>query len=162
MLMAVATLRSAAADDAGFLEQMLAVAADWREATPRPVDEVLAIPQLARYIEGWPRPDDFGIVAEEHAPVGAAWWRHFPSESPGYGFVDEETPEISIGVLPEARNAGTGTLLLTNLISAARNRGIPRLSLSVEIENPARRLYQRLGFHDATTVGESVTMLLAL
>lgn len=158
----VRTLRIATASDRDFLEQMLAVAADWRELTPRPVSEVLAAPEFAHYIDGWPAPGDFGLVAEEDAPVGAAWWRHFSAADPGYGFVDEDTPEISVGLLPEARGVGTGTFLLEALISAAQRHAIPRLSLSVEVDNPAHQLYRRLGFNDVDTVGGSVTMVLAL
>jgi GNAT superfamily N-acetyltransferase len=156
------TVRQAEADDLELLQQMLAVAADWRALTPRPVQEVLAIPELARYVDGWPAPGDFGVVAERSAPVGAAWWRYFPARSPGYGFIDENTPEISIGVVAEARGGGTGTVLLEALINAAREQGLPALSLSVELENDARRLYQRLGFRELDTVGGSVTMVLPL
>ena len=160
--MEVPILRPAAASDRGFLEQILAVAADWRELTPRPVSEVLAVPELAHYIDGWPAAGDLGVVAEADGPVGAAWWRHFSARDPGYAFVDEATPEISIGVLPQARSTGTGTLILEALIRAARDRALPRLSLSVEVENPAQRLYKRLGSDEVATVGGSVTMVLRL
>jgi len=160
--MEVPILRPAAASDRAFLEQILALAADWRELTPRPVSEVLAVPELAHYIDDWPAGGDFGVVAEADGPVGAASWRHFSARDPGYGFVDEATPEISVGVLPQARGTGTGTLILEALIRAARDRALPRLSLSVEVENPARRLYKRVGFDEVVTVGGSVTMVLRL
>ena len=107
------------------------------------MSEVLAIADLARYINGWPTPGDFGFVAEDDAPVGAAWWRHFSASDPGFGFIDGRSPEISIGVLPDARGVGVGTLLLGALVAAAREQMLPALSLSVEVENEARRLYQR-------------------
>lgn len=43
------------------------------------------------------------------------------------------------------------------MISAAQRHTILRLSLSVEVDNPARRLYRRLGFNDVDTVDGSVT-----
>jgi GNAT superfamily N-acetyltransferase len=162
ILSEVVDVRRAEAGDRKFLEQVVAIAADWRAPTPRPVDEVLAHPDLAHYIEGWPARGDFGVVAEDGAPVGAAWWRHFAASDPGYGFVDELTPEISIGVVPQARGVGTGTLLLKALISAAQEHRLPALSLSVEIDNGARRLYQRLGFEEVNVVGGSLTMVLGL
>jgi GNAT superfamily N-acetyltransferase len=158
----VITVREAEADDLEFLEQMLAVAADWRALTPRPVREVLAIPELARYIDGWPRPGDFGVVAEQDVPVGAAWWRHFSGRRSGYGFVDDNIPEISIGVVAQARGAGTGTLLLEALINAARERSLRALSLSVDLDNDARRLYQRFGFREVDGVAGSATLVLPL
>ena len=48
----------------------MAVAAEWREVTPRPVSEVLAVPELAHYIDGWPAAGDFGVVAERTLRLG--------------------------------------------------------------------------------------------
>jgi ribosomal protein S18 acetylase RimI-like enzyme len=128
-----------------------------------PLDEALANPELARYVEGFGRPGDYGIVAEEGAePLGAAWWRHFQASTPGYGFVDEATPEVSAAVLPGQRGRGIGTALLEALEREARNRGIDRLSLSVERENPAVALYQRLGFRPVDREGNTVTMVVEL
>ena len=47
----------------GDLEQILAIAADWRDVTPRRVGEVRAVPELAHSIDGSPAPTDFGLVA---------------------------------------------------------------------------------------------------
>jgi len=66
-------------------------------------------------------------------------------ENGGYGYVDDETPELAIGVRPEARGAGIGTGLISHLLEAARPR-YRAVSLSVRSNNPARRLYERLGF----------------
>ena len=97
---AVIDIRRATAEDASFLHEMLAVAADWRREAPRPTMEVLAEPAFARYVADWPRDGDLGLIAEEGTiPVGAVWWRTFTQRDPGYGFVDEYTPELSIGVL---------------------------------------------------------------
>ena len=128
-----------------------------------PLDEALANPELARYVEGFGRPGDYGIVAEQGAePLGAAWWRYFQASTPGYGFVDEATPEVSAAVLPGQRGRGIGTALLEALEREARNRGIDRLSLSVERENPAVALYQRLGFRPLDREGNALTMVVEL
>ena len=123
---------------------------------------MIADPHLARYVVGWPRPGDLGVVAEIDVPVGATWWRYFAAGEPGYGFVDERIPEISIGVVPQARGAGIGSRLLAALIECARERAVPALSLSVEPDNPAARLYRRLGFVEVGGVGGAVTMVLTL
>ena len=48
------------------------------------------------------------------------------------------------------------------LIECARERAVPALSLSVEPDNPAARLYRRLGFVEVGGVGGAVTMVLTL
>jgi ribosomal protein S18 acetylase RimI-like enzyme len=154
----VIVIRRATAQDASFLHEMLAVAADWRRRAPRPTTEVLAEPALARYVTDWPREGDVGFVAEEAVTVGAAWWRTFDTLDPGYGFVDEFTPELSIGVLSSARRRGIGTELLHALIDEAGRSALPALSLSVEPDNPATSLYRRLGFHELRRAGGSITM----
>lgn len=154
-------LRLATADDDRFLEQMLAVAADWRTPPPRPVEHVRADPQLAHYVAGWPLPGDLGVIAETAAPVGAAWWRYFTEDDPGFGFIGPSVPELSIAVTAEARGRGIGRRLLQRLITEADARGLPGLSLSVEADNPARALYEELGFHVVEERG-ALTMHLPL
>jgi ribosomal protein S18 acetylase RimI-like enzyme len=52
---------------------------------------------------------------------------------------------IDIAVLPEFRGRGIGTHLLTGVIEEALTTGVP-VELYVEFNNPAGRLYERLGF----------------
>jgi ribosomal protein S18 acetylase RimI-like enzyme len=52
---------------------------------------------------------------------------------------------VDFGLLPPFRNRGVGTALLRDLQELARQRG-QSLSLATEVNNPARRLYTRLGF----------------
>ncbi len=142
---------------------MLAIAADWRENAPRPATEVMADPHVAKYIAAWPRAGDVGFVAEEGGvELGAAWYRKFARHDAGYGFVDEQTPELSIGVVDRARGRGVGGALLRALIDEAQRSGVPALSLSVEPDNPAASLYRRLGFEGHSTSGGATTMILRL
>jgi len=92
--------------------------------------------------------------------VGAAWVRLLPESDPGYGFVDAATPELCMGVVPAWRGRGVGSRLLQVLIEDARERGLTSLSLSVEPDNFARRLYERVGFRQVDEVSGSLTMLL--
>ena len=52
---------------------------------------------------------------------------------------------IDIALLPRFRGTGIGTRLLAELIAESKARGVP-LTIHVEMSNPARRLYERLGF----------------
>ena len=154
-------LRTAGSDDIEFLWVVLHEAAFWRPDAERlPLEEVRLAPELARYVEGFGRRGDWGVIAQEaRQPLGAAWWRHFPSAAPGYGFVDEATPELTLAVLADHRGRGIGTALLAALERAARRRGLAGLSLSVERDNPALALYERHGFQRAGGLGGSLTMI---
>lgn len=159
-------VRAATAGDARFVEDMLVEAATWSPHRVSPLrDEVLADPGNAHYVEGWPRPTDVGVVAvdDDDVLVGAAWYRFFDGDDPGYGFVDAAIPEVAIGVVAEHRGRGVGTVLLDRLGALARDNGVTALSLSVETVNPAYRLYARLGYHPVGREhGGAITMRLDL
>ena len=155
-------LRPAGPGDAPFLAEMLAAAAFWRPDGAGTVADALARPEIAHYVVGWPRSGDSGVVAEAARPVGAAWLRCFPEHDPGYGFVSALTPELAMGVLPQWRGRGIGTRLLDALVVQARRTGLRTVSLSVERDNPARRLYARSGFRTVDDTGGASTMLLRL
>lgn len=143
------TLRPASAADLPLLTRMLAYAADWRPgAEVRSDEDVLGDPHLRRYVQGWPRAGDAGVVALDRSggPLGASWYRVFSESEPGYGFVDAATPELSIAVEPTSRGRGVGEALLRELVRIARVRGVGAVSLSVEPDNPARHLYEKVGF----------------
>ncbi len=142
-------LREGTSSDAEFLHEMGYEAAFWRLDGPRPpADVVLTDVHLSRYLAGWGRLGDTAVVAEDDDGLllGAAWYRLFSAHEPGYGFVAETIPEVSMAVRAGARGRGVGTALLTALVERARAAGFDALSLSVERENPAGRLYARAGF----------------
>lgn len=143
-------VRTAGTEDAAFLWDMLYEAACWRPEGPKlPREEVFSTPELAHYVDGWGRPGDAAVIAldpDDGAKVGAAWYRLMPPEDPGYGFVDAVTPEISIAVVPDRRGTSAGEVLLDALMKTARSEGFGALSLSVEKDNQAIRLYHHAGF----------------
>jgi ribosomal protein S18 acetylase RimI-like enzyme len=91
-------------------------------------------------------------------PVGAAWYRLFKRDAPGYGFVDEETPELSIAVVPSRRGHGTGGELMDALLGRARAEGYKAISLSVAKDSPSVRLYERYGFEKVDERDGALTM----
>ena len=69
------TLRPAGPGDVGFLQAMLAEAMAWRPGTPCPPTSTVL---ESRYVRGWPRVGDAGLIAmegESDEPVGATWYR---------------------------------------------------------------------------------------
>jgi ribosomal protein S18 acetylase RimI-like enzyme len=156
-------VRDAQGSDFSFLADILAVAADWRpDSVVRSGEEVLRVPAFAHYLEGWPQRGDCGVVAETTEPVGAAWFRLLTSTDHGYGYVADDVPEITIGVLARYRGHGVGTAVLRRLIDRAREDGHRALSLSVEDDNPAARMYRRAGFVPAEHREGAWTMILDL
>ena len=158
------TIRTATAADLPSLKRALYLAAVWRgERSGWSQDRVLEHDYFSKYWRGWGRPGDIGVVAEvASAVVGAAYARHFTRDDHGYGFVDEDTPEITIGVEPEQRGRGVGTALLAALATAARRAGVPALSLSTETDNPARHLYARAGYEVIEESTDALVMILRL
>ena len=67
-----------------------------------------------------------------------------------------------MGILPPWRGRGIGTRLLEALLAQARQAGLHTLSLSVEADNQARRLYERAGLRTVDDTGGASTMLLRL
>jgi ribosomal protein S18 acetylase RimI-like enzyme len=160
-------LRAATRDDEPFIAAMLAEAASWERApgeSPFPLDDLLAIPQIADYVEGWGRAGDAGVIAEEDGvPAGACWLRRFAAEHPGYGFIAEDVPGLGLGVLPAFRRHGVGTALLAATVELAREQGARTVSLSLSERNAAaRRLYDRAGFVVIGREGDSLSMRLDL
>ncbi len=154
-------IRPVTKDDVEFLKTMLYEAARWNPDWPRePIEEVLAEPMLVRYHGGWGRHGDGGAIAElDRDPVGAAWYRLFTAEEPGYGFVDEKIPELSIAVAPLHRRKGIGEALLRSCMVQAREEGFQALSLSVAVHNRSRMMYQRTGFEKVAEHGDHWTMV---
>jgi len=152
-------VRRGGAQDVRFLRDMLHHAYYWKERAPDSGPGPVAL-----YVKAWGRPGDTAVIAiEEGFPVGAAWYRLFASDKPGFGFVDERTPELAIAVVPNARGKGVGSKLLDALLGRARDAGFPAVSLSVDRANAgAIELYRRHGFEGVSEDDDSVTMLARL
>jgi ribosomal protein S18 acetylase RimI-like enzyme len=154
------TLKAMEANDEAVLSEMLYQAIFVPEGSVPPSREVVHLPALSKYIEDFGRPGDLGYVAlnEIEQPVGAAWLRLLTGANKGYGYVNDETPELTVAVMPDYRGQGLGTALLECLLENARAK-YQSVSLSVWLENPAYRLYQRLGFETVKQNPNDVVML---
>lgn len=157
-------LRSAASLDADFLVDMLVEAVNWSPNRELSRSTVVADPVLAGYVDGWPRPGDLGVVAEsDEGPVGAAWLRLFTVDAPGYGYVADDVPELSMAVVVGWRHRGIGRMLLQEIAQNARVAGHRAISLSVERAiTAAHRLYTSEGFQIVKRHPDTEKMLLEL
>ena len=140
--------------DTRFLRDMLRHAYHWRIAE----DPDLPV---FRYVQNWGRPGDAGVIASAGPNAyGAAWYRLFPASAPGFGFVDEATPEVTIAVVPSHRGKGTGGELLEALVERARAEGYSQISLSAEPGQTG--FYEKHGFQELRREDGTVTMVASL
>ena len=148
-------IRRGGAQDIRFLRDMLHHAYYWKERTPGE-----GAGPVRLYVKGWGRPGDTALVAlDDGFPVGAAWYRLFSPRLPGYGFVDERTPELAIAVVPNARGKGIGGALLDALLARASEAGHDAISLSVDkLNEGAIHLYEEHGFERVSEGDTSLTM----
>lgn len=157
-------MRPATADDVAHIKWALYLALAWNPDRELPPAELtLAHPEALRYHRDWGRAGDLGVIAERgQALVGVAYCRLFTPQDHGHGYVDERTPEIAIAVDKRERGQGLGAILLHALAEQARAAGFTQLSLSVDTDNPARRLYERAGYLTISADEDGTRMLLAL
>ena len=147
-------IRKGTLADVPFMRAMLTHAYHWHVAGLE-----TDIP-LTRYVDGWGRAGDVAVIAAEGANrTGAAWFRRFTDASPGYGFVDAETPELTIAVVPSMRRHGLGQQLLDALLERATGEGVAQISLSVQKGSDAVAFYERNGFASAGERGDALTMV---
>lgn len=147
------TLRPIRDDDREFLfrlyagtrEEELAVVA-WDAAQKEAFLRQQFEAQHAYWTEHY-RGATFEVVLVDGEPAGRLYVDRWPNE----------VRIVDIALLPEHRGAGTGTRLLERVFAEADAAGKP-VSIHVESFNPARRLYDRLGFVQVADRGVYVLM----
>jgi ribosomal protein S18 acetylase RimI-like enzyme len=136
------TLRSATAEDEAFLLKLFASTRDDFKMLIGDENQLAVLIRMQfnfqrqQYREGYPNGED-NIILSNGQPIG----RMFTSEG------DRTITLVDIALLPDYRNAGIGGRLLDELLKSAAEKG-KSVILQVFKANPARHLYQRLGFRD--------------
>lgn len=97
--------------------------------------------QTAYWRETYPAAD-FAVVEVDGAPAG----RFYVNRG------RDEIRLVDVALLPEYRRGGIGTELIRELLAEAETRGLP-VTIHVEVFNPARALYERLGFEQVEDRG---------
>lgn len=137
------TLRDATADDLEFLLSLLRESlGPYVVQTFGPRDDA---EQRARFLASTD-PATHRIVELGGRPVGCLAVRRLP----------DEVRLDRVLLLPDFQNRGIGTRLVRGVLAEARAVGLP-VRLRVFRVNPARRLYERLGF---VATGETETHVL--
>ncbi|MDF1478375.1 ribosomal protein S18-alanine N-acetyltransferase [Leifsonia sp. H3M29-4] len=123
-----------------------------RRATPDDLDAIMAIESAVFAPDDWSR----STMAAELADGNGYYLVAFPPADPtrvqAYAGLRsprgaEQADIQTIAVVPEARRAGLGRVLMLQLIAQARERGAREIFLEVRADNPAAQsLYESLGF----------------
>lgn len=136
------SLRPARKKDAPFQRALFetarpdaAILAAWPETVRRPFLDQQFHFQTVHYARVYPDACRLLVVADD-LPIG----RLIVSLAPAAWCL------VDIALLPAWRGKGIGRLLLKTVQAEARRAGAPCLRLMVDVHNPARRLYERLGF----------------
>jgi ribosomal protein S18 acetylase RimI-like enzyme len=88
------------------------------------------------------------VIEVDGRPAGRLYVSRWPAE----------IRIVDIALLPEFRGRGVGETLLRRIIDEAAGSG-RAVSIHVETSNPARRLYERLGFEEASHAGVYALMV---
>ncbi len=119
---------------------------DWDDDTKRAFVEHQFSAQDAHYREHYDGAT-FDVIEVDGQPAGRLYVHRG----------DRDIRIMDIAVAPEFRGRGIGTALVERLMAEAESSG-RSLSIHVEMNNPARALYERLGFVPEGTHGVYVLM----
>lgn len=126
------------------------------DGVPAPPRSIILNDDLQVYVRGFgSEPDDRCLVAEVEGKVVGAVWTRIMND---YGHLDDHTPSLAISLYKEYRGRGIGTELLGRMLERLRADGYERVSLSVQKENYAYRMYRKAGFEVVTAQGEEYLM----
>ena len=143
-----------------FLREMLYEAIYFADENQKLPKSFVFEPHISKYVENFGRRGDFAFVLViENELVGAIWTRIFSETVASYGFVDEETPELSMAIKENYRNKGFGNQLIAKMFEKLKASGVKKVSLSVDKRNRAVNLYRKFGFETASEQGTAFTML---
>ena len=138
------SIREIQAEEIPLLDDFLYEAIYVPPGTPAPPRSILQEEALQVYVRDFgQKPDDKCLVAEADGNVVGAVWTRIMHD---YGHVDDHTPSLAIALYPDYRGRGIGTALMTRMLEWLRQCGYQQVSLSVQKDNRAVQLYQRVGF----------------
>lgn len=147
--------------ESSILEDFLFSALFIPKGQPALDKSIIKSPELNKYIKNWGKnKSDIAIKATfKNETIALIWGRKFKENSPGFGYIDDYTPELSIAVLSPYRNKGIGTELIKKITESYRKIGCQKISLSVHKLNPAYGLYIRNGFTAVREIDDSIVMV---
>lgn len=147
------SLRPAEAQDLAFFQQLFALSRgaglaslDWPDSVSGPFFRQQFEFQQAHFLRHHPHADTHVILAQGR-PAGRLMLQRG----------GQRLHLLDIALLPEQRGRGLGGAVLASVLAEADAAGLP-LTLQVAWDNPAQRLYRRLGFGVEALDGPQILM----
>ena len=154
------SIREIRTSETSLLEDFLYEAIFIPEGVAPPPKSIIKNEDLQRYVRDFSlSPDDKCLVAEVDGKIVGAIWSRIMKD---YGHIADGVPSIAISLYKEYRNQGIGTELLHQMIQLLRREGYEKVSLSVQKENYASRMYLKAGFDVLRETEEEYIMVLDL
>ena len=129
------------------------------ESMEMPPKAIIEQSELQVYIADFGKEDDWCLVAEVKGKIVGAVWGRIMND---YGHIDDETPSLAISLYGEYRHLGIGTALMKAILHLLKEKGYKQTSLSVQKENYAVNMYQKIGFKVVSETEEEYIMVCEL
>ena len=151
------TIRELSIDERNVLETFLYHAIYIPDGITPPPFEIIIQPELQVYIERFGEQDgDICLVAEFDSKIVGAVWVRIMND---YGHISDDMPSLAISLLPEYRGKGIGTALMQSMQEIVSKQGYKGISLSVQKQNYATKMYRKLGFNTIEDKDEELIMV---
>lgn len=128
-------IREEQPDDHAFVLRLSCAGSAMADVLPAPLLEMQARQQIDAHNHAYPDGTQL-LVCDASGPIARLFFDFSGAEA---------VVAVDIAILPDRRGAGIGTHLLATLLELADREARP-CQLEVLRDNPARRLYERLGF----------------
>ena len=138
------TIREIQKQEYPLLDNFLYEAIFIPEGIEPPPKSIISSPELQIYVKHFGESkDDCGLVAEVGGKIVGAVWVRIMND---YGHIDDETPSLAISLYKKYRGFGIGTAMMKEILTLLKSHGYSRVSLSVQKDNYAAKMYLKIGF----------------
>ena len=143
--------------EASLLKEFTYLAIYVPQGVKMPPKSIVEQPALKIYYQDFgTEKGDICLVAESDNKIVGAVWTRIVND---FAHIDDNTPSLAIAVAKESRGKGIGTRLLNDLLTVLKVEGFLSVSLSVQKENYAVKMYEKAGFDVVQNNGEELVML---
>ncbi len=150
-------IRSLRKGETALLKDFLYEAIFIPEGVEAPDKDIVEKPELRVYTDDFgSRKGDNCLVADFGGRVVGAVWTRIMDD---YGHVDDNTPSFAISLYKEYRKQGIGSQLMVKMLELLKWQGYDRVSLAVQKENYAVKMYENVGFSILEEKGQEYIMV---